>query len=111
MGTKKLRHDLPPPRKIHPEGSRPLSQAERVVARFGGFKVLHDALAAVGQYRSISNLYRWTYPIEIGGTGGLIPGRAMPDVLRAAKWEGILLTPEDLEPRSLAVGADEEEAE
>ncbi|MBS4045463.1 MAG: hypothetical protein KG075_09455 [Alphaproteobacteria bacterium] len=82
------------------------TQAGRVFARFGGVPKLHQALKALQEFRrdrrpvrDISTIYRWDLPAKNGGTGGLIPAKAMNDILAAARLEGIVLTPEDLFPR------------
>lgn len=75
------------------------SQAERVVRAFGGVRALHEALKRVGFHRSIERLYRWSYPVDRGGTAGLIPHDAMPSVLRAAEAAGVALSDYLLSPR------------
>jgi hypothetical protein len=76
------------------------TQAQRVIAKFGGIPALVRALGAAGKARDAANVYRWTYPkTKKGGTGGLIPSSAMADVLEAARLDGVLLTPEDIDPR------------
>lgn len=76
----------------------PRSQAEAIIRRFGGPRDLARALAAVGAPRDPSAIYRWTYPRDQGGTGGLIPTSAVKDVKRAARFAGIELRPEDWDP-------------
>lgn len=82
-----------PFQKKEPAGA-PCTQAERVIAKFGSAyrlaRLLNKDPAAV---------YRWTYPKNRGGTGGLVPASAMQHILRVARLEGVLLTPEDLDPR------------
>lgn len=79
----------------------PRTQAERVFQRFGGVRALWKALRAPGMpesaHRSISALYRWNLP-KPTGTGGLVPTCAIPDVMAAARREGILIESEDLYP-------------
>lgn len=74
-------------------------QATRILAKFGGARRLASALKALGIPRDPATIYKWTYPREKGGTGGLIPTAAWPDVLKAARMEGILISPEDMDPR------------
>lgn len=88
--------------KNHLGTTKPLTQADRVVLRFGGVKALTEALAAIGKPRSIVTIYRWNHPKEKGGMGGVIPSCALPDILEAARHEGILLTSDELDPRPTA---------
>lgn len=74
------------------------TQAERVINKFGGAKRLLAALKAVGFPKNPATVYRWLYPREKGGTGGIIPTKAWPDILTAARIEGIFLTAEDVGP-------------
>lgn len=76
-----------------------LTQAERIIERFGGARRLAEALSAVGEFRHPSVVYKWTYPKDRGGTGGLIPTAAWPDILKAARHFGIYMTEEDTDPR------------
>ena len=76
-----------------------LSQAERVIAKFGGARALSAALASVSTPRDPSVVYKWTYPKERGGTDGRIPTNAWDNILKAARKYGIILTAEDLDPR------------
>lgn len=75
------------------------SQADRVVWKFGGPIRLSLILKAIGRPKDPSSIHRWMYPKEEGGSGGIIPGRAWPDLFMAARAEGVLLTSEDLDPR------------
>lgn len=74
----------------------PVTQAERVIAKFGGptelSRILNYTLAAV---------CKWTYPRTKGGCHGLIPTRALDRILSTARLHGVLLTEEDLKPRTL----------
>jgi hypothetical protein len=88
--------------RLYESTSTVLSQAGRIFLKFGGVPVLLRALKAIGRPRSKTSLYRWDYPRAEGGTGGLIPTSAWPDIARAARLEGIHLTPEDLDPRHTA---------
>lgn len=82
---------------------RPRTQAHRVFLKFGGVTNLFDALTAIGEPRQLNAIYKWLYPREKGGSDGLVPTSAMPDVLKAARMFGIVLTSEDLDPRALPV--------
>jgi hypothetical protein len=81
-----------------------MTQACRIIKKFGGAEALAEALSNVGLERSKHNVYRWTYPREKGGTGGVIPTPSLPHVLLAARNEGILITREDLDPRPQSEG-------
>lgn len=85
-----------------PAPAQPLrSQAERVLARFGGARPLARSLALVRYPLHYTTIYKWTYPIERGGTGGVIPSKAMTKIKRAAAMEGIVMRPEDYSPEML----------
>jgi amino-acid N-acetyltransferase len=75
-----------------------MSEAERIIARFGGARALAAALKKIGKDRDPASIYRWTYPIEDGGTGGAVPSSARGDVNDAARLYGIILTAEDWLP-------------
>lgn len=76
-----------------------LSQAERILKKFGGAPRLAGLFKTLGIGRNLHGIYKWTYPSERGGTGGVIPHLALRDVLEAARFDGIYLSPEDLDPR------------
>jgi len=79
-------------------GEKPrLTQAERVIAKFGGARKLAKALAL-----DPSTVYKWTYPREKQGTGGVVPNNKIPALLAAARAEGILFTPAELWPGETA---------
>lgn len=84
-----------------PELDPNFSQAERIIERLGGMDHLMELLAYVGHPINLCTLYRWTYPKERGGTGGLIPTHMWPVIFQAARCEGIILGPEDLDPRPM----------
>ena len=77
-----------------------ISQAQRIFAKFGGVSKLVNALADVGAKRDRTTVYRWNHAKAKGGTGGLIPTEAWPDVTAAARWAGVILTAEDCDPRN-----------
>lgn len=85
------------------------SQAERIFAKFNGARGLYEALERHGKRRDITAIYRWTYPKAKGGTNGLVPASAMPDVVLVARLEGIVLTPEDTHPEQRATEAPQED--
>jgi hypothetical protein len=76
-----------------------ITQASRVMALFGGARGLKRAFEAAGIKKAASSIYRWNYPREKGGCGGHVPTAAWPLIFSAARLEGILITPEDLDPR------------
>jgi hypothetical protein len=76
------------------------SQAERIIERFGGARALSRIFAAMGINRTPSSIYKWTYPREKGGTDGIIPTSAWPDLLSAARIHGILISEEEFDPRN-----------
>ncbi len=43
----------------------------------------------------VTRVYRWTYPVEKGGSGGVIPTRHQGQLLKGARERGIDLRPED----------------
>jgi hypothetical protein len=79
----------------------PRTQAERVIAKFGGARKLCRALERLDatKHRDASCIFRWRYPKSKGGTDGLVPTAALADVVEAARLEGILLSSDDLDPR------------
>jgi hypothetical protein len=76
-----------------------VSQAERIIKKFGGVPNLQAALSAIGCPRSKSIIYRWTYTRENGGTNGLIPSAVLFDIVVAGRKLGIELSSEDLDIR------------
>lgn len=78
---------------------QPKSQAETVIAKFGGARKLVRALAAIGRKIHPTSVYRWCYDHNKGGTGGIIPTKNMGDVMAAARHAGILFTAAELYPR------------
>lgn len=83
-----------------------ITQAERILGLFGGASRLHRILRGLGRGKNVATYYKWTYPKEKGGCGGQIPTQCWPDILLAARVEGIHITSEDMDPR--AVQNDEE---
>jgi hypothetical protein len=66
-----------------------LEPAKTIIDICGG----PEAVASmVGVHRT--NVYRWTYPEDRGGTNGLIPTRQQAKLLTAARDRGIDLRPE-----------------
>ena len=67
------------------------SAVNRVIDRFGGAKVLSEAIDI-----HVSAIYRWDYPKEKHGSEGCIPSFQHKKILAAAKKLGIELKPEEL---------------
>lgn len=76
------------------------TMALRIIRRFGSMKNIHAAFKAAGHPKSKATIYKWTYPKERGGTGGIIPGSATFALHKAAFVAGVYLSPEDLDTRS-----------
>lgn len=68
--------------------------AERVVKKLGGAYKVAELLNCSPQA-----VYKWSYPREYGGTGGLIPHRRQLELMLVAKLHGIELTADDFFPR------------
>lgn len=79
-----------------------MNQAERLIRRFGGAQRLVSILKAIGHPMRPSAIYKWTYPKEKGGTGGIIPTRAWPLLMLAARYEGVVITQDETDPRTFA---------
>ena len=70
-----------------------MSVAESVIRKCGG-------AVAVARICGIdrTQVYRWTYPKERRGTGGVIPARHQAELLKRARERGIDLRPDDFFP-------------
>lgn len=64
--------------------------ATNVIRKCGGPQAV-SAMAGV----NVSNVHRWTYPKERGGTGGVVPAKHQQTLLRKAREAGIALEPGD----------------
>lgn len=64
--------------------------AEIIIEKLGG----HQAVAAMLGC-DVSRVYRWTYPVERGGTGGNVPHKHQNALLIAARDKGIAIEPAD----------------
>lgn len=83
------------------------TQADRIINRFQNGRILAQAIKdATGKICDPSRIYRWRLPKEKGGTGGLIPTSAVPQVKAAARLMGILIPDDDWVPRQLVPGKD-----
>lgn len=94
--AKILQHE----RSIREHETTVVSQAERIIRKFGNPRDLARALEAVGHSINPSSVYRWVYDKSTpSGTGGTIPTRLWPKIIEAARYAGILLTDEDFNPK------------
>lgn len=79
-----------------------LSQAERVIVKFGGPKAMADLLRELDTFSgtkwSASTVYRWLYPRSKNGTNGIIPQDKMEIIKRVARYCGVHITEDDLLP-------------
>jgi hypothetical protein len=64
--------------------------AKRIIEKCGG---VAKTAALIGQ--SESWVYRWTYPKDKGGTGGLVPRSAQEALLAASKDGKVQIAPAD----------------
>ncbi len=76
-----------------------ISQAERVLRKFGGPRRLAVLLKMMGRDRNVATIYKWTYPRDKGGSDGIIPTSAWDDIMAAARFDGIIISSEDIDPR------------
>ncbi|MFN7609909.1 MAG: hypothetical protein ACK5QX_03070 [bacterium] len=70
-----------------------LSQAERIVRRFGGGRRVAALLNL-----SPSAVSRWSMPAAKGGCGGVIPSKRLKQLRDAADLLGLEISPEDWLP-------------
>lgn len=82
-----------------------LEPAKSVLAKIG----IEKAAEITGKH--ISRIYRWMYPKERGGTGGLIPQNDQPVLLQYAQDNHLDLSPADFFPTAApkAAALDEDE--
>lgn len=73
-----------------------MEPASKIIAALGGNS---KAARIAGVHRT--RAWNWTRPRSVGGTGGIIPMRHVPNLIEAAKAEGITLAFEDFLPRSV----------
>jgi len=77
-------------RYAHHEGLQP---AAGIINKLGGKKAVAEATGL-----SETTVYNWTYPPEIGGTGGTIPLKHHRLLREFARSRGIRLRYEELQP-------------
>ena len=70
-----------------------MTQADKIIARFGGVKELAQAIG-----RTAVTVHRWKYPRDRGGTDGNIPTSAIAAVMAAARARGLEFQPHDWTP-------------
>lgn len=71
-----------------------LKVAQRVINKCGGARNVANMLGISEQA-----VYKWCYPFEQGGGGGLIPQRRQIELMIAAKQRGIKLVASDFFPK------------
>ncbi len=67
-----------------------MEPASSIIKKLGG-----EAVVAEITGRAYTAPYRWQYPRERGGTGGLVPQRHHRTLLDYARAKGIPLKPDD----------------
>lgn len=67
-----------------------LDPAKSVIATIGGVEKVASITG-----RSITRVYRWMYPKDRGGTGGVIPHAEARKLLEYAEAERLPLSPND----------------
>ena len=67
-----------------------INAAQNVIQKCGG----HNIVASWAGVH-VCNVYRWTYPKEKGGMGGVIPAQKQQKILKNAQKHGVRLRPED----------------
>jgi len=77
------------------------SQAQRLFEKFGGAARLAEAMIRHGNIKSRVTVYKWDYPKERGGTGGIIPTAQWPAIARIARIEGLHIPSTLIDPREL----------
>ena len=67
-----------------------MNPAKRIIEKFGGHRVVAGILGL-----SVVSVYRFTYPKEKGGTGGLVPSEHVQTLLTVAPDLGVDLSASD----------------
>lgn len=70
-----------------------MEPAATIIKRLGG-----EAKVSEITQRGVTAPYKWQYPVEKGGTGGLIPQRLHRTLLDYAAANGVELSPADFLP-------------
>ncbi len=76
--------------------------AEHVIEKSGGAQVVADWCKI-----DVSNVHRWTYPKDRGGSDGVIPARHQPVIIAKAREAGKDVGPSDFFDRA-ALGENQE---
>lgn len=74
-------------------------QAQKIIARFGNDA--ETGVATIARMLGISRqaVYLWMKPKAKRGTDGRVPAHQLTKICEMAPLYGVLLTPEDLDPR------------
>lgn len=82
----------------------PPTQAGRVFARFGGPHRLLELFRQFGCDLNPETIRRWNYPkSQAKGMGGYIPHKYWDLIFKIARFEGIVFSSEELDPRPYPV--------
>lgn len=76
---------------------RGMEPAKSIIEKLGGHRAVADLTGT-----ALTAPYRWTHPVEKGGTGGTIPQKHHRTLLEHARERGIPLTAEDFLEREAA---------
>jgi hypothetical protein len=71
-----------------------MEPASTIIDRIGGEAVVADVTGV-----AYTAPYRWKYPKDRGGTGGIIPHWHVPKLIAYAREKGIELSEADFAPR------------
>jgi hypothetical protein len=82
-----------------------MEPASTIIKKLGGAKVVADITG-----RAITAPYRWQYPLQKGGTGGLIPQKHHRLLLDYARRNGIALRATDFVQLDIAAPSPESRA-
>jgi len=76
---------------------QPMNIAEHIISKCSPDGTFRAGVMAICGWCDLEppSVYRWTYPVERGGTGGYIPFLKARLVLRMARSMGIPLQPSD----------------
>jgi hypothetical protein len=76
-----------------------MTQSARILRKFGGPKRMVKLMALAGKKMTLNAISRWELPQDLGGTAGIIPAEDWPTLFLAARMDGVVILPEDLDPR------------
>lgn len=66
------------------------SVAKHVIEKCGGAKAVAEMLGI-----AVSSVHKWKYPVDRGGTNGVVPAGRQQELLARARQRGIDLSPSD----------------